>query len=760
MLRSGSRASRGARRNYVALIFFVVACLFSIQKATAGTLPPGFQETIVFSGLNHPTAVRFASDGRIFVAEKRGVIKVFDSLTDTTPDTFADLNKNVYNFWDRGLLGLALHPDFPATPYVYVLYSYDADIGGTAPKWGTEGVYSDPCPNPPGATADGCVVSARLSRLTANGNIMVPGSETVFAEDWCQQYPSHSIGSLGFGSDGALYVTGGDGASFTFVDYGQDGNPLNPCGDPPSGVGGTQKPPTAEGGNLRSQDLRTPADPQTLDGTILRVDPMTGDALPSNPLYSSLDPNTRRVIAYGFRNPFRFTVRPGTNEIWIGDVGQSTWEEINYISSPTDSTVENFGWPCYEGNGKQPGYDAANLNMCEDLYAQAGAVLSPYFTYKHSNQVVPGETCPVGSSSISGLAFYSTGSYPSNFPGALFFSDYSRGCIWVMYKGTDGLPNPLDIATFVAGASGPVELQIGPNGDLFYVDFDGGTIRRIQSTGTNQPPVAVATANPTSGNSPLTVNFDGSGSSDPDPGDTLTYAWDLNGDGQFDDGSSVQATFTYSSAGDYTATLQVTDNHGLSATDSVAIAVDNNPPTATILSPLSTIWNVGKKINFSGTATDPEDGTLPASAFSWSVVLYHCPSTCHTHPLQDFVGVKSGFFIAPDHEYPSYLVLELTVKDSIGEKDAKSIQLNPRTVVLTFTTEPVGLELVVGSTPSISTFRRTVIVGSKNTISAPSPQTKGSDNYIFGSWSDGGAQTHDIIAPAANTLYKAIFIKQ
>jgi len=743
------------------LIFFVFALQFSVQHVNAGTLPAGFQETIIFSGLTNPTAVRFASDGRIFVAEKRGVIKVFDSLTDTTPDIFADLNKNVYNFWDRGLLGLALHPNFPATPYVYVLYSYDADIGGTAPKYGTAGVYSDPCPTPPGATDDGCVVSARLSRLTANGNFMVPGSETVFVEDWCQQYPSHSIGTLGFGSDGALYVSGGDGASFTFVDYGQDGAPLNSCGDPPSGVGGVQTPPTAEGGALRAQDLRTTSDAQTVDGAILRVDPLTGDALPNNPLYSSTDPKTRRVVAYGLRNPFRFTVRPGTNEIWIGDVGWNDWEEINLINNPVDSTVEDFGWPCYEGNGKQPGYDATGLNICKDLYAQAGGAFSPYFTYNHSNQVVSGESCPVGSSSISGLAFYSSGAYPSNYPGALFFSDYSRNCIWAMFKGTNGLPNPQNIVTFDAGASSPVDIQIGPNGDLFYADFDGGNIRRIQFTGSNQPPNAVASANPVSGNPPLTVNFDGSGSSDPDAGDTISYAWDLDGDGQFDDASTAKATFTYTSSGNYTAKLQVTDNHGLSNTDSVAIAVGNMPPTATINSPTATTtWQVGQTINFSGTGTDPEDGTLPASAFVWSLVLYHCPSTCHTHPIQDFVNVKSGSFIAPDHDYPSYLVLQLTVTDSKGAKDVKSVQLNPRTVDLTFKTKPGSFHLVVGSTSSVTPFTRTVIVGSNNSISAPSPQTKGSKNYSYSSWSDGGAQSHNIIAPSKNKTYTADYVRQ
>ena len=95
--------------------------------------------------------MRFAPDGRVFVAEKSGLIKVFDNLSDTTPTVFADLRTKVHNFWDRGLLGLALDPNFPTNPYVYVLYTYDAPIGGTAPRWGTAGVTSDACPTPPGA---------------------------------------------------------------------------------------------------------------------------------------------------------------------------------------------------------------------------------------------------------------------------------------------------------------------------------------------------------------------------------------------------------------------------------------------------------------------------------------------------------------------------------------------------------------------------------------------------------------------------------
>jgi glucose/arabinose dehydrogenase/PKD repeat protein len=745
----------------VVLAVILVALLSPLKANAAATLPVGFQERVVFSGLSDPTNVEFSKDGRVFVAEKSGLIKVFDNLSDTTPTTFADLRTKVHNFWDRGMLGLALDPNFPTQPYVYVLYTYDAQIGGTAPRWGSAGVSSDPCPNPPGATADGCVVSGRLSKLTASGNTMT--GEQVLINDWCQQYPSHSVGDLAFGADGALYVSGGDGASFSWADYGQDGNPLNPCGDPPGGVGATLTPPKAQGGALRSQDLRTSADPVSLDGAILRVNPATGAALPNNPLYSSDRPNTRRIIAYGLRNPFRFTMRPGTNEVWIGDVGWTKWEEINRITSPTDTVVENFGWPCYEGRGRQAGYDSANLNICENLYGTANAVRAPYYTYDHNAKVVSGDTCGTGSSSVAGLAFYRTGPYPDSYDGALFFADYSRNCIWIMKKGTNGLPDPAKRSTFVAGAAGPVDLQIGPNGDLFYADLNGGTIRRIQYSAANQPPVARATASPTSGPAPLAVSFDATSSSDPD-GDSLSYAWDLDGDGAYDDSTAAKPTYTYTTARNYQVELRVTDGGGASDTldQPLEISAGNTPPSATIDSPLSTTtWKVGDNISFSGSATDQQDGALGASNLTWSLIMHHCapdnPSSCHEHPVQDFAGVASGSFVGPDHEYPTYLELRLTATDSGGLSDTKSVRLDPKTVVLSFRSDPAGLQLVVGSGQANTPFSRTVIVGSNNSISAPSPQTLAGTTYNFSSWSDGGAQTHNIVAPDAAATYTATY---
>jgi glucose/arabinose dehydrogenase len=734
---------RAAWRLGACLALATLGCAV-IAPAHAGaiTLPANFQESTPITGLTNPIAVRFSPDGRVFVGEKSGLIKVYDGLSDPTATVFADLRTNVYNFWDRGMLGMVLDPEFPVDPYVYVLYAHDAEIGGTAPLWGNPGETSDPCPTPPGPTSDGCVISGRLSRLTASGDVM-SGPEQVLIEDWCQQYPSHSIGDLGFGADGALYVSGGDGASFTFTDWGQDGSPVNPCGDPLN-----------QGGALRSQDLRSSGDPAGLDGAILRVDPATGASLPGNPFASSGDPNVRRTIAYGLRNPFRMTIRPGTSEVWVGDVGWNEWEEINRIAQPTDATAENFGWPCYEGTGRQPGYDSANLPLCEGLYsAGASAITNPYHAYRHADRVVAGESCPTGTSSIAGLDFYETGPFPNSYDGALFFADYSRDCIWAMLPGGNGLPNPATIQTFGAGASNPVALQVGPAGDLFYADFDGGMIRRVRYLPGNQPPTAVAEANPSNGPAPLNVQFDATDSSDPED-DPLSFAWDLDNDGAFDDSTSPTPSRTYTQVGQHTATVRVTDSLGAVDTDPVTLSVGNTPPQATITAPSPSLtWGVGEQVNFAATATDMQDGSnLPASAFDWELDLEHCPGGCHTHDVQSFANTKSGSFNAPDHEYPSFLTLTLTVTDSGGLTDTEQVQIDPETVELTLASNPAGLQLVLNGGQTTAPFTSSLILGSQNSVSAPSPQSSGGEGWLFSNWSDGGAQTHQLVADATKTL--------
>lgn len=708
--------------------------MFATTQAQAAVLPTGFAEQIVFSGLSQPTNIEFASDGRVFVAEKGGVIKYFDNLADTTPTVFANLSANVHNLWDRGLLGMALAPDFPTDPWVYLLYTYDAPPGQTAPYW------NDNCNSASGGANGGnCVVQGRLSRIQSGG------SEQVLIQDWCQQYPSHSIGDLRFGADGKLYVSSGDGASFSAMDRGQFGNPVNPCGDPAN-----------EGGALRSQDVRTTADPTGLDGTVLRLEPSTGLAAAGNPNIGSADLNTRRIVAHGLRNPYRFTIRPGTNEVWLGDVGWNTYEEINRVVNPTAS-VANFGWPCYEGNGHMSSYDNANLPLCESLYPVGQT--APYYAYHHANDIVPGEGCATGGDAVSGAAFYpASGPYPSAYHGALFFADYSRGCIWAMKPAAPGgLPSASNLEIFVKQAAGPVDLAMGPGGELYYADL-GGTVRRIRYTPGNQPPVAVINPDQTSGSAPLTVNFSGAGSTDPDPADAgrLTYQWDFTNDGSWD-ATTASASHTYSDPGVFTAKLRVTDTLGATGETTVQIQSGNSAPTAFIDSPLaSTTWKVGDSIAFSGHATDPQQGTLPASALTWTLRLQHCAvvDSCHTHVVQSWNGVASGSFVAPDHEYPSYLELVLTATDAQSLTNTVVRRLDPETVQLSFASEPSGMQLTVGSFTGATPFNREVIKGSTNTVSAPTPQA----GHDFDSWSDSGAQTHVITAPTSAATYTATYV--
>jgi MYXO-CTERM domain-containing protein len=713
---------------------------------------PGFVETTAIQGLNQPTVVRFASDGRVFVAEKSGKIWVYDTLTDTTPTLFADLANRVHDFWDRGLLGLTLDPGFPAQPYVYVLYAYDGDPGGAPGKWG------DLCPTPPGATGDGCVISGRLSRFTANGN--VAGAETVLVEGWRQQYPSHSTGQVEFGPDGALYASGGDGASFNFVDYGQDGAPLNPLGDPPVAVGVAQTPPSAEGGALRSQSVRRTDGPTLLNGSVIRVNPTTGAALPDNPLFASSDENAQRIIAYGLRNPFRIAARPGKSELWIADVGWNNWEEVNRIPLGTAAPL-NFGWPCYEGAGKQAGYDAADLAQCESLYG-AGGQTAPYFTYAHNAGVSAADGCGRGSSSVTGIAFYTGNSYPAEYQGAMFFADYSRRCIYVMSAGAGGDPAPATARSFHVDADGPVFLTTGPGGDLFYAALTSGTIQRISYL----QPVAAFTATPQQGQVPLIVNFDAASSLKAMPGDVLSYAWDLDGDGEFDDATDAEPAYLYDAVANYATRLKVTDQRGISNISQPLVikATAEPPPVSTppevfIDSPAADFqWQVGDNIAFSGHASDAEDGALPASALSWQIVIQHCPNGCHIHDLLAYPGVASGSFAAEDHEYPMHLELILTATDSSGQKRSARRALEPKTVSLVFDTAPSGLELVVGSTAQTTPFTRRVIVGSQNSVSALDPQTYSGSSWKFSKWSDGLARSHALPVVTVAARYVATYV--
>lgn len=731
-----------------------ISLVFSTAPALGAVLPSGFQQTTAIEELDEPTALQFSTDGRVFVAEKAGIIKVYDGIADQTPQEFADLRTKVYDAGDRGLLGLALDPEFPTRPYVYVLYSHDAPIGLTAPFWGEPGEAGDDCPDPPGLDTHGCVTSGRLSRLTAAGN--QASGEQVLVEDWCQQFPSHSIGDLQFDADGMLYASGGDGASYSERDYGQFGEPLNPCGDPPAGVGGTMSPPSAEGGALRSQDVRTSSDPAGLDGTVIRIDPETGEGLPDNPMAASPDANARRIIGFGLRNPFRFTIHPETSEVYVGNVGQGSYEELDRFA-PTSGEAFNSGWPCIEGDIRP--FKSLGLSLCQSLYAEPGSEVMPFFSYHHSEGVFPGDTCPhVDGSAFSGLAFYDGGAFPASYEGALFFADSVRGCIYAMFPGEDGRPDPSTVAPFLSDA-GPypgIDIEVGPEGDLYYVSifsegFAPGAVHRISYFPGNQPPVArlVSTGNPW-GVSPLEVEFDATGSTDADE-EPLEYEWDLDGDGSFDaPTTNGLVSETYVDKQNHTAAVRVRDEEGATSIARLTVYPGNTPPAPEIIAPTSDLdWAVGDDIDFSGGAEDAEDDQLASTSLDWSSRLFHCPhgeGDCHGHPLQAFPAVGSGSFAAPDHEFPSYIELTLTAVDSRGLSARQTVAIHPRTVELAIDSSPPGITLDADLLSKATPFALTSIEGSKVGLSAPASVQIGGDTYAWQRWSDGGDRVHTVIA--------------
>jgi glucose/arabinose dehydrogenase len=736
---------RSARRSCCALA--VALCLAAVAPAAAeppGPVLPGFEDVSVASAVAAPTAVRFAPmpDGRILVAEKSGVVLAFDRERDPDPDVLVDLRDEVHDFWDRGMLGMALDPGFATNHRLYLLYTRDAGIGETPPRW------SDDCPTPPGATEDGCVVSARLVRVTLGTLGEPPVVEPLIEQEWCQQFPGHSIGTVAFGPDGMLYAGAGDGAMWGLPDYGQHGYPAaNPCADP-----------DGEGGSLRSQDARTDGDPAGLDGAIVRVDPQTGEAAPGNPFSAAADPGKRRIVAFGMRNPFRFTFRPGSSELWIGDVGNETSEEIDRVDVGR-ATAPNLGWPCFEGADRVEAF--ADRALCASL--PDAEVTMPRFTYRHyEGAAAVGEDCdPSPGSSLSGIAFLGDSSdYPAELDGALFFADYSRNCVWVARAAGDGQPDFTTTRVFARGGAGGgvIDLQAGPGGDLVYAYYDpwdatNSEIRRIRYSPANSPPVARVEADPPYGPLDLHVRFSADGSSDAD-GDALDYAWDLDGDGAFDDATGPTAEHTYTERALVTVRVQVRDQLAEDVAE-VRVGAGDTPPVASFDAPAAGApWAAHAPIELRASATDAEGDAV---TFAWTVTLQHCGHSggCHAHPLQQLTGAEAAVD-GPEHEYPSHLVVRLTATDALGLSDVVVRELHPAAVSVSVATDPRGLAASL-ATPGGSAPSQTVIAGSNAILTAPSPQTLGDREFLLAGWDDGDGASPRLVRLTADHAFVARF---
>jgi PKD repeat protein len=380
----------------------------------------------------------------------------------------------------------------------------------------------------------------------------------------------------------------------------------------------------------------------------------------------------------------------------------------------------------------------------------------PIYEYSHDS----------GCSAIVGAAFVPNGAWSAEYDNSYLYSDYVCNKIFELKPKSGGGFTQTEFASDL-GQGGPVAMAFGPHGSgqaLYYTTaFNGGEVRLITRSGAiNRPPSAVVEANPTSGTSPLAVNFDASSSTDPDTGDTLTYLWDF-GDGSSTQTTTPTTTHTYSTNGAYTASLRVKDNHGaISDPDSVRIDAGNQAPTPTIDSPSADLlYRVDQQIALSGSASDPEDGDqLPEESLEWEVLLHH--NGDHTHPYFSGTG-KNLTITAPSPEDlsatgdGSYLEVRLTATDSQGLSTTLTRDVQPNRLNVSFATNPSGLSLLING--QTFTTPKTLLSweGYNLNVNASSPQTLSGKPYVFSSWSDGKGKQHDIVTGAAPSTYTATF---
>lgn len=649
---SKGRSLRPSTAKLQLYLLLILLALLASSAAWGQTFPAGFSQVQVANGISNPTVMAFAPDGRIFVAEQGGRLRVIKNGT-LLATPFVQLSVN--SAGERGLIGIALDPNFASNNYIYLYYTVSS---GT--------------------------LRNRISRFTANGDVAVAGSESVVLDlDPLSSATNHNGGAMHFGKDGKLYVAIGENAN------------------------------TSHAQNL-----------DTYHGKILRIN-ADGSVPTGNPFPTGTE-QKKRVWAYGLRNPYTFDIQPGTGRIFINDVGQNTWEEIN------DATTggKNFGWPATEGA------------------TTAAGVTSPVFSYPHGSG--DGRGC-----AITGGTFFNPTSttYPAALGGKYFYQDLCSQ--WINYidvSGTTAVRQP-----FATGLPGnAVSLDTGPDGNLYYLSRSAGALYKIIYTVNSAPAITAQPTNVTvSPGQPASFTVSASGTA------PLSYQWQKNG---VNIAGATGATYTIAAtvaadAGQYRAVVSNSAGSATSTAATLTITAPNAAPTAEILTPTDgTTYVAGTTISFSGNATDAEDGALPASAFSWRVDLHHDD---HVHDGTPFnQGAKTGTVEIPNTGETSDNVwyrLRLTVTDSKGLSSTVYRDIYPRKSTLNFATSPAGLSIQLDGQPRTTPAAVVSVEGVLRTLGVASPQTLNGVTYAFTGWSQGGSATQTITTPTDDVTYTANF---
>ena len=525
----------------------------------------------------------------------------------------------------------------------------------------------------------------KVSRFKMTGDVIDPASETLITDlDPLSTATNHNGGALHFGLDGKLYIAAGENA--------------------------------------------TPANAQNLNvthGKLLRLN--ADGTIPSdNPYATDVNLSKRKIWQYGLRNPFTFDVQPGTGKIFINDVGQDAWEEIN------DATVgnKNFGWPNVEGNTTITTYT------------------NPVYTYDHGSSNVNG--C-----AITGGCFFNPTStnYPSKYIGKYFFMDYCGDWMDVMDPVTG-----TKIERFIANVQGsaPVAVDVNADGNLYYLTRNPAALYKIAYSGSSIPDIQQNPASQTiAASQPVTFTVKAGGVK------PFTYRWQKNGvdiAGAIDSVYKIPAVVA-GDAGNYRVIISNTYGADTSAIAVLTVTAFNSKPTVTFTTaPANNSLFVGGQVfNFVATATDPQDGVLPASAFAWHFDLHH---NTHTHDGLPATGSKSFSATIPVSGHTDtdiYYKIYVVATDAGGLTDTAYVNLLPTLKNITLKTIPAGLTVKLDDEPVVTPNTQKSVVGVNRTIDVVSPQSFQGKVYTFTGWSHGGSANQTYTTANKDTTFTALF---
>jgi len=646
--------TRLKRRPLLVAAALVGAMTVAPPAAQAGsTIPPGdYQQVSLASGggeLGEAMSLAVLPDRSVVHTARDGTVRVTDAAGNTTVAG----RLNVYTHDEEGLQGVAADPNFATNRFVYLYYSPRLSTpDGDAPTEGTQ------------ADWDRFKGELHLSRfvLKTDRTLDLASEKVVLRVPNDRGQCCHVGGDIDFDAAGNLYLTTGD-----------DTNPFQSDSYAPIDERTNRNPQfDAQRSSANTNDLR---------GKLLRIHPQADGTytVPAGNLFAPGTANTRpEIYAMGFRNPFRMSVDKATGVVYLGDYGPDAGAsnpnrgpggqvEFDRITAPG-----NFGWPYCTGTNTTAetyneftfpsGPSAAKYNCTggptNNSFRNTGQTTLPAAKpswIRYGGDAGSPPEFGGGSESPMGGPVYrfdpnlnSAVKFPQSLSGRFFAGEYGRK--WIKAIEVTGSGGVGDIGAFPWTGTQVMDMAFGPDGALYVLDYGTGAnnqaLWRIEYIGgQNRNPVAHAAGSPTSGPGPLTVTFSSAGSSDPEGG-ALTYRWTF-GDGATS--TAANPSHTYTTNGNYTATLTVTDPGGLTGSADVQISVGNTAPRVTLQTPLDgQLFSFGDTVPFQVSVTDPEDGTIDCARVKVTYLLGHDQ---HQHQITQKTGCSGSIAVPVDGEH-------------------------------------------------------------------------------------------------------------